>query len=317
MTDADDDFDALMAEAARLRNEGDDRDALAILTRLLERYPDDAEVLRQRGLVRTELLDLAGAIEDFTRAIEQVRDPFLFANRGYAKYKKRNLEAAVDDYHTAIELLGSNKEVLDTDAAIMLNARGGIQWKLGRLDEAIADYQRAIQLDAQYWTAWYNLGTLYFETKQLPEALTSLDRAIEINDSDARGFLERGSVLRALGDDAQALKSYNRAYELQPWWHAHARSVAWTMSTSRDATVRDGERALQIILRVCNETDWEIASDDQVAAAALAECGNFPEAIKTQEKALEHAFEDELPAAERRLALLKAHQPIRDDGMPP
>jgi tetratricopeptide (TPR) repeat protein len=158
---------------------------------------------------------------------------------------------------------------------------------------------------------------LYFETKQLPEALTSLDRAININDSDARGFLERGNVLRGLGDDAQALKSYNRAYELKPSWPFHARSVAWILSTSRDVSVRDGERALEIILPVCNEIDWEIASDDQVAAAALAECGKFAEAIKAQEKALEHAFDDELPDAERRLALLKAGQPIRDDGLPP
>jgi tetratricopeptide (TPR) repeat protein len=55
--------------------------------------------------------------------------------------------------------------------------RGNCLYRLGRRDEALAEYRGAVQADPMHAPAWNNLISLEWEAKAYPEAQADLDRA--------------------------------------------------------------------------------------------------------------------------------------------
>ena len=53
----------------------------------------------------------------------------------------------------------------------------------GRLDEAILDYDRAIQINPDHAAIYYNRGIIYYRQGKLDEAFSDYNKAIQI-DSD-------------------------------------------------------------------------------------------------------------------------------------
>jgi hypothetical protein len=63
--------------------------------------------------------------------------------------------------------------------------------------------------------------------------------------------------------------------------------------------------------RACELTHWKNAGMLDTLAAAHAECGQFPEAIKWQTKALELANKRQTEEFRRRLQLYQTKRPYR------
>ena len=93
-----------------------------------------------------------------------------------------------------------------------------------------------------------------------------------------------------------------------------ATSLAWLLATDRDATVRNGTEALALARQVVALLPDDLGAAHALAAA-LAECGQFPEAVTAGERALTIARADSNAAAvgpaERRLAAYRAGRPWR------
>ena len=51
----------------------------------------------------------------------------------------------------------------------------------GNIDEAIVNYQKAINLNPNLYYAYYNLGVVLREKGQLDEAITCYQKAIQLN----------------------------------------------------------------------------------------------------------------------------------------
>lgn len=94
-----------------------------------------------------------------------------------------------------------------------------------------------------------------------------------------------------------------------------ANNLAWLLSTSKQAELRDGREALRLARRVCNATDNKVAHFLGTLAAANAETGNFGEAQKTLKSALLLARTKNDAALEAKflgnLKLLEKRMPIR------
>lgn len=93
--------------------------------------------------------DLDGAISDYNSAIElDPKNPYAYYNRGLAKAAKGDVEGAVADYNRTIEL--------NPKFPPAYNSRGNVKQAKGDLDGAMADYNRAIELDPEYADAYSN-----------------------------------------------------------------------------------------------------------------------------------------------------------------
>ena len=102
------------------------------------------------------------------------------------------------------------------DFAETLNNRGVILHGLKRFDEALASYDRALAVQPDYADAFYNRGNVLRDLKRFDEALTSYDRALIVRPNYAEALFNRGVVLEQLKRSDEALASYDRAVTVRP-----------------------------------------------------------------------------------------------------
>ncbi len=122
--------------------------------------------------------------------------------RGDSRQAKGDSLGALADYERAL------REARDDP--MLWNNRGVALASLGRFDEAIGSYRKAIEKRSRYWNAWFNLG------KALQRNARRLENEACRSDS-AQG--EAGAVRRAasLADIyEEAVAAYDRALELDP-----------------------------------------------------------------------------------------------------
>jgi tetratricopeptide (TPR) repeat protein/2-polyprenyl-3-methyl-5-hydroxy-6-metoxy-1,4-benzoquinol methylase len=94
--------------------------------------------------------------------------------------------------------------------------RGNILLMRDQFDEARSAYQRAIVCDPHYAAAHFNLGNLDYRTGQSERALRSYQIAIGIRPDFADAFVAMANALDSLGRTADAVESYERALAINP-----------------------------------------------------------------------------------------------------
>ena len=70
---------------------------------------------------------------------------------------------------------------------------------LGRYEEAIKAYDKAIELKPDYQKAWYNKGIALRKLYSYEEALEAFNKAIEIKPDDHDAWNNKGIALKKLG----------------------------------------------------------------------------------------------------------------------
>lgn len=90
------------------------------------------------------------------------------------------------------------------------NARKG----LGRLDEALSDFGRAISLKPDYVEAYFLRGNTYVFLGQKALAIQDYSKVIELDPNNADAFQNRALAYQSLGKDELSAKDKARATEL-------------------------------------------------------------------------------------------------------
>ena len=88
--------------------------------------------------------------------------------------------------------------------------------KMDRLQDALADFAKAIELDPEYADAWMNRGGVYYMMGQSDKAITELDRAAELNGANPQIFFNRALAHEDLGHLVDAIFDYSRVIDLVP-----------------------------------------------------------------------------------------------------
>ncbi len=101
-----------------------------------------------------------------------------------------------------------------SDAAIWLDS--GLQLsQIGKYDEAQKCYERAIEIDPSYHTAWFNKGTLMARRlNDVEGAIKCFNRAIDLFPADADYHINLGLAYGVIGDYENQLGAYTKALEL-------------------------------------------------------------------------------------------------------
>lgn len=87
---------------------------------------------------------------------------------------------------------------------------------LGRLDEALASFDRALRLNPDHFTVHHDRATLLLSLGRPTEAIASFDEAIALRPGLAQPHYGRGNAWLKLGRLDEAIASYDRAIAIGP-----------------------------------------------------------------------------------------------------
>lgn len=199
----------LFRQASALHRSGHFREALNLYDRVLQSYPNSAEILTYCGAALIEIGEFRMAIERLTRAVA-VKPNHIDARNclGNALQGAGRWGEAEAVYHDAL-LIASRDARLHHNLGVLLHARG-------RLEEAAQCFRRAIEADPDYAEAYKNLSQTYLELGEAGPALEAGETAIAIDPSYAAGQNAVGNALIRRGRDEEAIEAYRRAIEIRP-----------------------------------------------------------------------------------------------------
>lgn len=81
---------------------------------------------------------------------------------------------------------------------------------LGRHNQAIEDFDAAIELAPHYWSALISRSTAYLEKRELDLAMIDIESAIAIDRRDTAPLAVRARILAAMGLHKEAMNDVNR-----------------------------------------------------------------------------------------------------------
>lgn len=129
----------------------------------------------------------------------------------------RRIEANPQDinalYYKGLALTG---RALTMKAGEGLNISSDKEDRVRYFEEAIDAYDRAIEIDPKYVTAWKNKGNVLYSLGRYNESLEALDKAIEIVPEYGLAWYSKGLALGELGRYDEAIQAYSKALETFP-----------------------------------------------------------------------------------------------------
>ena len=139
-----------------------------------EETPSNISRWNEKGKELASQGDFPKALEAFNKALEiDPQNCVTWNNKGVTFGLKKDYNRAYEAFSTAI------RYGCDNDAAIWCN-RGLALHNLGRFDEALASYERALIIKPDFTAAWHNKGELFLVQKRCEEALNAYREALMI-----------------------------------------------------------------------------------------------------------------------------------------
>lgn len=197
------------------------------------------------------------------------------------------------------------------------NDLGIILAKRGDLSGATAHFEAALQSVPDDPTALSNLGNIMAMQGRLPEAKVYFQKALDGKPDNPEARENLAQVLGQIGQDREAIIYYSSALRLRPkietrlnlagllykngdFQAAAAQyrqvlslnpnlpeplnNLAWLLATCPDNRVRNGGEAVQHAEQACRLTGFKHTGMSGTLAAAYAEAGRFPDAIRACER---------------------------------
>ena len=326
---------ALMPQASKLRQP---------LARAYQGQGDKAKAEAELKLFRTDGFEptvddpLADALSDKVAASR------VLLRRGQRDGKAGRFDLAEKAFRLAVAADPNDAEAIANLGISLAN--------LGRLDEAQRRLEEALSKDDSIVAAHLSLGVVYDRRGRDADAIAQYAKAVALDPGNVAGLVYQADALMRTGHATQAVALYRSALakspgsgrmemslamalvrsgdfkaartvlegaaSAQPDNFAVANALARLLATAPDAHLRDGPRALSLARSVFDAT--RSPEVGQTYAMALAETGNFPEAVKLQQETLIAYERSRLPvfrpALERNLERYKRSEPAREGWAP-
>lgn len=129
-----------------------------------------------------------------------------------------------------------------------LTNRGLIFLDLGQPEQAISDLNRAIELFPGSEEAFVSRGHFYFQSGRYEEAFADFDQALKINPLFDEGYRNRGAIFFVQKKYALALADFNRALYLNPEFSRayNARAAVYSVLRRFDLALTDYNQAIAL-----------------------------------------------------------------------
>lgn len=293
------------------------------------------------GIRFEEQGDAAKAREHYERALRfRSDDPDALSRLGRLAFREGRGEES-------LRLFQAAADVEPADAVRQANL-GKAFLSLGRLDQAEASYNRALELDSGLVGVHTDLAQICLARNQPDKAIAQWQAAIEKDPAYVEAYLGLAACHERMGRFDQALAEFQAALKIAPR-HVAVRimltefyvrqnrledgekvlkdglsvlpgdldlltSLAWLYATSPQADQRRGEEAVRMAEYACRASQRQDARHLDVLAAAYAEVGRFPEAIAAVQESIrlvqQKGPSQLMPGLQYRLQLYQSGRPF-------
>ncbi len=179
------------------------------------------------------------------------------------------------------ESLWTHTLACTSDNYIAHNNLGDALLKKGSVDEAIAHFQKALQIKPDYAEAHNNLGDALLQKGSVDEAIAHCQRALQIKPDFAEAHNNLGDALFQKGSVDEAIAHFQKALQIKPDYaeaHNNLGNALFTKG-SVDEAIAHYQKALQI-------TPDSMEAHNNLGNA-LFQKGSVDEAIVHYQKALQ------------------------------
>ncbi|HYK92364.1 MAG TPA: tetratricopeptide repeat protein [Acidobacteriota bacterium] len=206
---------------------GDGEEATKVYESILKDHPDAAEAYYGIGRIRSGNGDLPAAVEAYRKAVE-LFPLYGAAHYGLAQAYRKLGDGTKTEEHLKLHAanrtlvppvpdpLRDEMRTLDRGAASLVQ-RGLAFQDAGRIEDAIAEHEKALELDPEFVLAHANLIILYGKTNQPQKAEEHFRAAVRLNPNNAESYYNYGVLLFKKRDYPAAEEMFRKAVEINPF----------------------------------------------------------------------------------------------------
>jgi len=160
-------------------------------------------------------------------------------------------------------------------------------------DKAIAQYQKAIEIDENFAPAHNALGYAYIQTENYYEAERAFQNYIDLLPGEANPHDSIADMYTRMGRHDEAIEHYMKAVELNPKFTLSQRNIGTNLVFM--GNYEDGREAFRKAMAMEMTEAAKVTDMNQIALSHLYE-GNFEQAVATFDESLKMAEEAGLAA---------------------
>jgi tetratricopeptide (TPR) repeat protein len=193
-----------------------------------------------------------------------------------------------------------------------LELRSAILAASDKLEDAIGDLRKLLHADPNR-LEWRLQLAMYHQADDRPRKAIQLFN--EILQDDPNNWLAlrgRGDGYISVGDHKKALPDLEAALKIEPENSGILNNLAWLLGTSPDDELRNGQRAIELAKKACELTEYKQAHILSTLASGYAESGDWENAVKWSEKALELGEGEVREQLAKELESYKQKKPWRE-----
>ncbi len=192
-------------EAQRVR-----REVMNTYDKLAQQQPDNEEIWLTKGNFLHQTSAYSEAIAAYQQAIA---------------IKRNDYEAWLGVAEAALALEKYNQALTALDKTLQIRPESYLAWQIrgqvwqnvnNNLTEAIAAYERAIEINPNFAPAWQNLALALKQQGKYRDAIESFTEASEINPQNIDTWLGLADTLNTVGREQEALEALDRALAINP-----------------------------------------------------------------------------------------------------
>lgn len=196
----------------------------------LDALQDDFDTEKRGGKAKPKKSKKVNAAKEYREVEDYPAYINSFYYRGLSKHRLLDYKAAIEDYDHAATIKNNDPYVFFL--------RGNVKSDMGQLNEAIVEYNKALEVDPAYSNAIkaleiaksktsaanttgtfqssYDRGIALQDDRKYSQTIGEFDKAIQFNSASARAFIERGYCKQKLKLFAEAKNDYDKAILIDP-----------------------------------------------------------------------------------------------------
>jgi tetratricopeptide (TPR) repeat protein len=148
--------------------------------------------------------------------------------------------------------------------AKIYDVRASLELQSGNTREALADIEKAVQLDPDNPIYLVNRSQVYLKFHRQQAALNDLDKAIALNPDLIPARFNRGSLLAYQGKNQQAINDFDQCIALNPHLPApyFNRASVYHSLKMKDKAIKD----IKNFIKITTQENWKKSAQDLLKA---------------------------------------------------